>query len=328
LIRSLIGATLLISHNAWAERSLMNVSYQSTHEFYREFNQEFVKYWKSKTNETVSIKQSNDTQNKQVKAIFEGLEVDVLTLVDPSDVDKISQQLHLLPANWQSRLPHNSIPYNSTILFLVRKGNPKKIKDWSDLVRADVSVMTSNPKAAGGGRYNYLAAWGYAEKTLGSKNAAKDFIRKLYQHVPVLDPGSHNATQTFIERGIGDVLLVWENYAMLEANDVDPDKFDIIVPPSSILGEPTVAVIDKMVDKHKNRDLVETYVNYLYTSAGQKLLAKYYYRPISPELVDAKQMPNFAKLKLVSVKEMFGSWDKAHKEHLDNGGSFDQIFAP
>jgi sulfate transport system substrate-binding protein len=188
--------------------------------------------------------------------------------------------------------------------------------------------MTSNPKAAGGGRYNYLAAWGYAEKALGSKDAAKDFIKKLYKRVPVLDHGSHNATQTFVERGIGDVLLVWENYALLEANDVDSDKFEIVVPPSSILGEPTVAVIDKMVDKHRNRDLVEAYVNYLYSPAGQRLLAKYYYRPISPELVDGKSLPDFPKLKLVSVKEMFGSWEKAHKEHLDNGGSFDQIFTP
>jgi sulfate transport system substrate-binding protein len=327
LVRSLIAVSILTVHTAWAERSLTNVSYHGTHEFYRELNQEFVKYWKSKTNETVSIQQFNDHHNNQVKAIYEGLEADVVNLADPSDVDKIARELHLLPVNWQSRLPHNSMPYTSTILFLVSKGNPKKIKDWSDLIRDDVSVMTSNPRGAGGGRYNYLAAWNYAEKKLGGKEAASAFVKKLYKRAPVLDHDLHMAMQNFAERGLGDVLLAWENCALMEAKEVDLEQFDIVVPPASILVEPAIAVLDKMVEKHKNRDLADAYVEYLYSPEGQRLFAKYYYRPVAPELLDAKQLPQFPKINLSSVKDMFGSWDKARKEHLDNGGTSDQVFS-
>jgi sulfate transport system substrate-binding protein len=326
LIRGFMAATLFSSHAALAERSLLNVSYDTTREFYRGVNQEFVKYWKSKTNETVKIEQSNGPESKQARAVLDGLEADVLTLVISSDIDQIAKQTKLLPSNWQGKLPHNSSPYTSTIVFLVRKGNPKKVKDWGDLIRPDISVVTSNPKTSGGARYSYLAAWNYAQKTLGNKEAAKDFMRKLYKHVPVLDTGAHGATVSFTERGIGDVLLSWENEAQLVIKELAGD-FDIIVPPTSILGEPSVAMADKAVDKHKNRDLVQAYLQYLYTPEGQKLAAKYYYRPISPELVDAKELAVFPKVKLASVKEIAGSWGQAQKEHFDNGGTFDQIYA-
>jgi sulfate transport system substrate-binding protein len=328
LLRSLIATTVLISHSAFAERSLLNVSYDPTRELYQEFNQEFVKYWKGKTKETVTIQQSHGGSSKQARTVIDGVDADVATLAMSYDIDQIVKKAKLLPANWQSRLPHNSTPYTSTIVFLVRKGNPKKIKDWGDLIKPNVSVVTPNPKTSGGARYNYLAAWNYAEKTLGSKEATKDFMKKLFKHVPVLDSGARGATTTFIERGIGDVLLAWENEAFLAINELDAGKFEIVVPPTSILAETPVAVIDKVVDKHGTRDLAEAYLQYLYSPIGQKLAAKYYYRPISPELADPKDLARFPKLKLFSVNEQFGGWEKAQKEHFDDGGSFDQIYAP
>ena len=327
LTRSLVAVSILISHNTFADRSLLNVSYDPTRELYQEFNQEFVKYWKGKNQETVTVQQSHGGAGKQARAVIDGLEADVLTLAISYDIDQISKKTKLLPANWQSRLPHNSTPYTSTIVFLVRKGNPKKIKDWGDLIKTNVSVVTPNPKTSGGARYNYLAAWAYAEKTLGSKEAAKDFMKKLFKHVPVLDSGARGATTTFIERGIGDVLLAWENEAFLTINELGEGKFEIVVPPASILAETPVAVVDSVVDKHKTRDLAEAYLQYLYSPVGQKLAAKYYYRPISPELADPKDVARFPKLKLSSVNELFGGWDKAQKEHFDNGGSFDQIYS-
>jgi sulfate transport system substrate-binding protein len=328
LIRSLIAVSVLISGNAFAERSLLNVSYDPTRELYQEFNQEFAKYWQGKTKENVTIQQSHGGAGKQARAVIDGLEADVLTLALSYDIDQISQKAKLLPADWQKRLPHNSTPYTSTIVFLVRKGNPKKIKDWGDLINPGVSVVTPNPKTSGGARYNYLAAWGYAEKTLGSKEAAKDFMKKLFKNVPVLDSGARGATTTFIQRGIGDVLLTWENEAFLAINELGEGKFDIVVPPSSILAETPVAVVDKVVDKHKTRDLAEAYLNYLYSPVGQKLAAKHYYRPISPKDADPKDLARFPKLKLFTVNEQFGGWDKAQKEHFDDGGSFDQIYTP
>jgi sulfate transport system substrate-binding protein len=324
----IIIVVILISQNAQAGRKLLNVSYDPTRELYQEFNQAFIKYWEAKTKETVSIEQSHGGAGKQAKAVIDGLEADVLTLAISYDIDQLSQKSKLLPANWQSRLPYNSTPYTSTIVFLVRKGNPKKIKDWGDLIKPSVSVVTPNPKTSGGARYNYLAAWNYAEKTLGNKEAAKGFMRHLFKHVPVLDTGARGATLTFIERGIGDVLLAWENEALLTVKELNEGEFEIVVPSSSILAEPPVAVVDSIVDKHKTRDLAEAYLQYLYTPVGQKLAAKYYYRPILPALVDAKELAAFPKLKLSSIAEIAGSWDKAQKEHFDDGGTFDQIYAP
>ncbi len=328
LIRSLIAATVLISHNAVAERSLLNVSYDPTRELYQEYNQAFSKYWQGKTKEAVTIQQSHGGAGKQARAVIDGLEADVLTLALSYDIDQISKKAKLLPADWQKRLPHNSTPYNSTIVFLVRKGNPKKIKNWNDLINPGVAVVTPNPKTSGGARYNYLAAWAYSEKTLGSKDAAKDFMKKLFKNVPVLDSGARGATTTFIQRGIGDVLLTWENEAFLAVNELGEGKFDIVVPPSSILAETPIAVVDKVVDKHGTRDLAQAYLEYLYSPVGQKLAAKHYYRPISPELADPKDLARFPKLKLFTVNEQFGGWDKAQKDHFDDGGSFDQIYTP
>lgn len=328
LIRSLIAATFLISGNAFAERSLLNVSYDPTRELYQEFNQEFAKYWQGKNKEAITVKQSHGGGGKQARAVIDGLEADVVTLALSYDIDQIAQKAKLLPADWQKRLPNNSVPYNSTIVFLVRKGNPKKIKDWNDLIKQGVSVVTPNPKTSGGARYNYLAAWAYAEKSLGSPAAAKDFMKKLFKNVPVLDSGARGATTTFIQRGIGDVLLAWENEAFLAINELGEGKFDIIVPPSSILAETPVAVVDKVVDKRGTRDLAQAYLEYLYSPVGQKLAAKHYYRPISPELADKKDLARFPKLKLFTVNEQFGGWDKAQKEHFDDGGSFDQIYTP
>jgi sulfate transport system substrate-binding protein len=328
LLRSLIIAVILTTQNAHAGRKLLNVSYDPTRELYQEFNQEFAKYWESKTRESISIEQSHGGAGKQARAVMEGLEADVLTLAISYDIDQISSKTNLLPVNWQSRLPHNSTPYTSTIVFLVRKGNPKQIKDWGDLIKPNVSVVTPNPKSSGGARYNYLAAWNYAEKTLGSKDAAKGFMRQLFKHVPVLDTGARGATLTFIERGIGDVLLAWENEALLTVKELNEGEFEIVVPPSSILAEPPVAVVDSVVDKHKTRDLAEAYLQFLYSPIGQKLAAKYYYRPISPESVEGKNLAHFPKLKLSTIKEIAGSWDRAQKEHFDNGGTFDQIYAP
>ncbi len=327
-LRSLIAATVLFSSQVFADRSLLNVSYDPTREFYQEFNQEFAKYWKSKANEVVAIRQSHGGGGKQARAVIDGLDADVVTLALSYDIDQIAKKGKLLSKDWQNRLPHNSTPYNSTIVFLVRKGNPKKIKDWNDLIRQDIAVVTPNPKTSGGARYNYLAAWSYAEKTLGSKDAAKDFMKKLFQHVPVLDSGARGATTTFLQRGIGDVLLTWENEAFLAINELGQGKFEIVVPPSSILAETPVAVVDNVVDKHGTRDLAEAYLQYLYSPIGQKLAAKHFYRPISPEHADPKDLARFPKLKLTSVNELFGSWDKAQKEHFDDGGSFDQIYTP
>lgn len=328
LIRSLIAATILFSSQVFADRSLLNVSYDPTREFYQEFNQEFAKYWKTKANEGVTIRQSHGGGGKQARAVIDGLDADVVTLALSYDIDQIAKKGKLLSKDWQSRLPHNSTPYNSTIVFLVRKGNPKKIKDWNDLIRPDIAVITPNPKTSGGARYNYLAAWSYAEKTLGSKEAAKDFMKKLFKHVPVLDSGARGATTTFLQRGIGDVLLTWENEAFLAINELGQGKFEIVVPPTSILAETPVAVVDNVVDKHGTRDLAEAYLQYLYSPIGQKLAAKHFYRPISPEHADPKDLARFPKLKLASVNELFGSWDKAQKEHFDDGGSFDQIYTP
>lgn len=324
---SLLALVLATATSAYAERSLLNVSYDPTRELYQAFNQEFTQYWKNKTGETITVKQSHGGAGKQARAVMDGLEADVVTLAITYDIDKIAEHAKLLPANWQSRLPNNSIPYTSTIVFLVRKDNPKGIKDWDDLVKEGVSVITPNPKTSGGARYNYLAAWAFAEQKYGSKAAAQDFIKKLFQNVPVLDSGARGATTTFLQRGIGDVLLAWENEAYLAIKELGDGQVEVVTPPSSILAETPVAVVDTVVDKHGAKDLAEAYLQYLYSPVGQQLAAKHFYRPIAPEHADPKDLARFAKLSLFTVKDRFGSWDAVQKAHFDDNGIFDQIYA-
>ncbi len=311
-----------------ADVTLLNVSYDPTRELYQAFNKEFIADWKAKTGETVTIQQSHGGAGKQARAVIDGLEADVLTLALSYDIDQIAKLTGELDKDWQKRLPNNSAPYTSTIVFLVRKGNPKGIKDWDGLIKEGVSVITPNPKTSGGARYNYLAAWAFAEKKYGSKEAAKDFVKKLYKNVPVLDSGARGSTTTFVQRGIGDVLLAWENEAFLSIDQLGPDQFEIVVPPTSILAETPVTWVDKIVDKHNTRDLAEAYLNYLYSPVGQKLAAHYYYRPYKPEFADQKDLARFPKLERLSVDAVFGSWQNAQKTHFNDGGTFDQIYAP
>ena len=313
---------------ALAEVNLLNVSYDPTRELYQDFNGAFAKYWKKKSGESITVKQSHGGAGKQARAVIDGLEADVVTLALAYDIDEIHSKAGLIPANWQKRLPHNSSPYTSTIVFLVRKGNPKQIRDWNDLVKPGVSVITPNPKTSGGARWNYLAAWGYALKQKGGNEAkAKEFVTRLFKNVPVLDSGARGSTTTFVQRGIGDVLLAWENEAYLAVNELGKDKFEIVVPSLSILAEPPVTVIDKVVDKHGTRKVAEEYLKYLYTPEGQELAAKHYYRPIDKK-VAAKYAKTFTKVKLITIDEVFGGWQKAQKKHFADGGFFDQIYKP
>jgi len=321
-------AALSASFQAFAERTLLNVSYDPTRELYQEFNQAFVRYWKEKTGEDVKVQQSHGGAGKQARAVIDGLEADVLTLALSYDIDQIAQRARLLPQDWQKRLPNNSAPYTSTIVFLVRKGNPKGIKDWDDLVKEGVAVITPNPKTSGGARYNYLAAWAFAEKKYGGKDAAKDFVKKLYKNVPVLDSGARGSTTTFVQRGLGDVLLAWENEAFLSIDQFGDNQFEIVVPPTSILAETPVAEVDKVVKKNETKDLAEAYLNYLYSPVGQKLAAKHYYRPYQPEHADPKDLARLPKISLFKVDEFFGGWQKVQTEHFDDGGIFDQIYVP
>ncbi|MGZ8162203.1 MAG: sulfate ABC transporter substrate-binding protein [Methylobacter sp.] len=320
--------TLASSGTALADRTILNVSYDPTRELYQDFNKEFIKYWKDKTGEDVNVQQSHGGAGKQTRAVIDGLEADVLTLALSYDIDQIAERARLVPKDWQSRFPNNSTPYTSTIVFLVRKGNPKGIKNWDDLAKDGVSVITPNPKTSGGARYNYLAAWAFAEKKFGSKDAAKDFVKKLYKNVPVLDSGARGSTTTFIQRGIGDVLITWENEAFLAINELGEGQLDIVVAPVSILAETPVAVVDKIVKKNETQDLAEAYLQYLYSPVGQKLAAKHYYRPYQPEHANPEDLKRFPKLELFTVKNEFGGWHQAQKEHFDDGGTFDQIYAP
>jgi len=306
--------------------TLLNVSYDPTRELYQDYNAAFAKYWKAKTGNDVQIQQSHGGSSKQARAVIDGLEADVVTLALAYDIDAIAQNAKLLPANWQSRLPDNSSPYTSTIIFLVRKGNPKGIKDWDDLVRPGVSVITPNPKTSGGARWNYLGAWGYAlKKSGGDESKAKDFVGKLYKNVPVLDSGARGSTTTFVERGIGDVLIAWENEVLLGAKDLGQDKFEIVVPSVSILCEPTVSVVDKVVDKKGTRAVAEEYLKYLYSPEGQEIAAKRYYRPRS-EVIAKKYASQFPKVKLFTLAEIVGDWQKTQKTHFADGGVFDQVY--
>lgn len=308
-----------------AEVSLLNVSYDPTRELYQEFNTAFAKHWQAKTGDKVTFRQSHGGSGKQARAIVDGLEADVATLALAYDIDQLHEKGKLIPKDWQKRLPNNSSPYTSTIVFLVRKGNPKNIKDWDDVVKPGISVITPNPKTSGGARWNYLAAWAYALKKYGNDEAkAKEFIGKLFRNVPVLDSGARGSTTTFVERGIGDVLLAWENEAFLAQKELGPDKVDIVVPSLSILAEPPVTVVDKVVDKRKTRKAAEAYLQYLYSDEGQEIAAKNYYRPRSGA-VAKKYEKQFPKVQLVTIDD-FGGWQKAQKTHFADGGVFDQIY--
>jgi len=309
-----------------AEISLLNVSYDPTRELYQDYNAAFAKYWKAKTGDTVTVKSSHGGSGKQARAIIDGLEADVATLALAYDVDQLFEKAKLIPKDWQKRLQHNSAPYTSTIVFLVRKGNPKKIKDWDDLTKPGVAVITPNPKTSGGARWNYLAAWAYAlSKNNNDQAKAKEFLGKVFKNVPVLDTGARGATTTFVERGIGDVLLAWENEAFLAKKELGPDKFEIVVPSLSILAEPTVTVVDKFANKHKTTAVAQAYLEYLYSEEGQEIAAQNYYRP-TLESVAKKYADKFPKVNLIKVDEVFGGWDKAQKIHFADGGTFDEIY--
>jgi sulfate/thiosulfate-binding protein len=324
---ALVAAVLSLAAGVAAakEITLLNVSYDPTRELYVDFNKAFAKHWKAKTGDDVVVKQSHGGSGKQARSVIDGLDADVVTLALAYDVDEIAAKAQLFPAEWQKRLPHNSAPYTSTIVFLVRKGNPKGIKDWNDLVKPGVSIITPNPKTSGGARWNYLAAWGYELKKTGSEAKAQEFVGKLFGNVAVLDSGARGSTTTFVERGIGDVFISWENEAFLAVKELGPDKFDIVVPSLSILAEPPVTVVDKNVDKKGTRAVAQAYLEYLYSPEGQDLAGQNYYRPIDPKAA-AKYEKTFTKVKLFTIDEAFGGWAKAQKTHFADGGVFDQIY--
>jgi len=329
-LRTLVAATALgvAAGATWAKDvTLLNVSYDPTRELYQDYNAAFAKYWKAKTGDTVSVKQSHGGSGKQARSVIDGIDSDVVTLALAYDIDEIAERAKLLPIDWQKRLKHNSSPYTSTYIFLVRKGNPKGIKDWGDLIKPGVSVITANPKTSGGARWGYLAAYGWALKQPGGNDGkAREYITKLFQNVPVLDSGARGSTVTFAERGQGDVLLAWENEAYLSLKEFGADKFDIVYPPSSILAEPPVSVVDKVVDKRGTRDVATAYLEYLYSAEGQDIAARNFYRPIDAT-VAAKYDKQFPKLKLFTIDEVFGGWTKAQKTHFADGGVFDQIYS-
>jgi len=307
--------------------TLLNVSYDPTREFYQEYNAAFAKYWKAKTGDIVTVRASHGGSGKQARSIIDGIDADVATLALAYDIDEIAGRAKLLPAEWQKRLPHNSAPYTSAYIFLVHKGNPKSIRDWGDLVKPGVSVITANPKTSGGARWGYLAAYGHALRQPGGSDAkAREFVARLYRNVPVLDSGARGSTVTFAERRIGDVLLAWENEAHLALKEFGADKFEVVYPPTSILAEPPVALIDKVVDKHGTRAVAQAYLEYLYTPEAQEIAARNYYRPIDPA-VAARHAQQFPKLSLFTVDDVFGGWTRAQKTHFADGGVFDQIYS-
>ena len=324
-----LGATLLAGPAAARGVELLNVSYDPTRELYQDVDQAFAAQWKQQTGETVQMRASHGGSGKQARAVIDGLEADVVTLALAADIDAIAEKGKLLPANWQSRLPHNSAPYTSTIVFLVRKGNPKGIKDWGDLARPGVAVITPNPKTSGGARWNYLAAWAWASQQYRDGGKVLDYMGKLFRNVPVLDTGARGATTTFVERGIGDVLVAWENEALLTLNDADTrGKFEVVVPSLSIKAEPPVAWVDKNVARHGTRKQAEAYLRFLYSAQGQQLVAKHFYRPATPNLVPAAVLAAFPPLKMVTIDDAFGGWKKAQAEHFGDGGFFDKIYQP
>ena len=322
---------------------ILNVSYDPTRELYKDYDEEFTRYWKETTGQDVKVSMSHGGAGKQARAVIDGQKADVVTLALAYDIDAMHEQAKLIPADWQKRLAHNSCPYTSTIVFLVRKGNPKGIHDWNDLVRPDIKVITPDPKTSGGARWNYLAAWGYVlKKELGdlaklkdpkeaaavakAHEAAKEFVTKLLANVPQLDSGARGSTMTFVQRKMGDVLLAWENEAFLAIKELGPNEFDLVVPSISILAEPPVTVIDKVVDERGTRKVAEAYLEHLYSAEGQTIAAKHYYRPISPDLVPKEELARFPKVELFTIDDVFGGWQKAQKEHFNDGGTFDQIY--
>ncbi len=327
------------------DRTLLNVSYDPTREFYADFNRAFAEHWKQRSGETVAIRQSHGGAGKQARAVIDGLEADVVTLALAYDIDAIAEKARLLPTDWQKRLPNNSCPYISTVVFLVRAGNPKGIRDWQDLLKPDVQIITPNPKASGGARWNYLAAWGSvleheledlsklndpacAEAVQAANAKAREFVTALYKKVPVLDTGARGSTTTFVQRGIGDVFLSWENEAFLAVNEFGADKFEIVVPSVSIQAEPPVAVVDEVARKHGTLELAQSYLVYLYSPVGQRLAAKHYYRPFRPMCADLEDLRRFPQMKRFTVDEVFGGWRAAQETHFNDGGVFDQIYKP
>jgi len=315
-----------IATPAAAQTRLLNVSYDPTRELYRDFNTAFVAYWKAKTGQTIVVQQSHGGSGAQARAVIDGLEADIVTLALEADIDAIAERSGKLPANWKSRLPYNSSPYTSTIVFLVRKGNPKNIKDWDDLVKPGVAVITPNPKTSGGARWNVLAALAWAkEKHGGDEAKAADYLRQLFANVPVLDTGARGSTTTFVQRRIGDALLAWENEAFLALNELGPDKFEVVVPSISIVAEPPVALVDVNAAKHKMSEVAQAYLEYLYSADGQRIVAKHYYRPAKPELANPEDLKHFPELKLVTIED-FGGWKVAQPKYFGDGGLFDQIY--
>lgn len=325
--------------------TLLNVSYDPTREFYDEFNASFAAYWLDKHGQQVTIEQSHGGSGKQARSVIDGNEADVVTLALAYDVNQLAKERQLIPADWQTRLPDDSAPYTSTIVFLVRKGNPKQIKDWPDLVKGDLQIITPNPKTSGGARWNYLAAWGYVLKqelgdlkklsdpnevaAVTAANAkTREFVAQIFKRVPVLDSGARGATNTFVQRGIGDVLLAWENEAYLAVKELGPDKFEIVVPSVSILAQPPVTLVDKNAAKHGTTEVATAYLEHLYSPAAQQLAAKHFYRPARKELISEEEQKKFADVELFSINDAFESWDKAQKEHFDDGGVFDQLYQP
>jgi sulfate/thiosulfate-binding protein len=324
---AVLGVAFVLALSARAEKtvSLLNVSYDPTRELYNDYNPAFAKYWKDKTGRSVEIKQSHGGSGTQARKVIDGLQADVVTLALAYDIDVIADK-HLLAKNWQQRLPNNSSPYTSTIIFLVRKGNPKGIKDWDDLVKPGISVITPNPKTSGGARWNYLAAYGYElKRTNGDEAKAKDFLKALFKNVPVLDTGARGATTTFVQRGIGDVLIAWENEAVLAVKELGKGEVEMVVPSISILAEPPVAVVDKVAGRHGTEDVAKAYLEHLYSEEGQEIAARNHYRP-RLESVAKKYASQFPQLKLFTIDEVFGGWQKAQKAHFADGGTFDQIY--
>ena len=324
LKHGLLATSLLLGGNAWADKTLLNVSYDPTRELYQEFNAAFAKQWQAQAKEKVTINQSHGGSGKQARSVIDGLQADVVTLALAHDINAISEKARLLPEDWQTRLPHNSTPYTSTIVFLVRKGNPKGIKDWNDLARPGIAVITPNPKTSGGAQWNYLAAWEFGKRHFGEAKA-KEFVSAIYKNVPVLDSGARGSTTTFVERGVGDVFISWENEAFLAIKELGAEKFEIVVPSLSILAEPPVALIDKVVDKKGTRSVAEAYLQYLYSEEGQEIAAKNFYRPTNAKIA-ARYAKQFPSIKLFKIDDAFGGWKNAHKLHFSDGGTFDQIY--
>ncbi len=317
---------LLVSPAHAKDVTLLNVSYDPTRELYVDFNKAFAAQWKARTGQNLTVKQSHGGSGKQARSVIDGLDADVVTLALAYDIDELHAKAKLIPADWQKRLPHNSSPYTSTIVFLVRKGNPKNIKDWDDLAKPGVSVVTPNPKTSGGARWNYLAAWGYAlKKNGGDAKKAQEFVAALYRNVPVLDSGARGSLVTFTERGVGDVFISWENEAHLASKELGPDKFQIVTPSLSILAEPPVTVVDKNVDRKGTRELATAYLQFLFSPQGQQIAPENDYRPIDPKVL-AKHEKTFVKVNLFTIDELFGGWTRAQKEHFADGGVFDQIY--